>query len=666
MPSGYATTQYHVGNTATDSDFTAAAPTPSNCNLIVNGSFESYYCLGYTSSLPGWNWTGDYFEINTPGTYGVTGASGNIVAELDAASCYTGGFYQDVQTTAGQTYRLSVDLAMRAGTSSATNSVEIWWGGTKIATVDPTSTAMTTYTFNVVGNGGATRLMFKEQSGDDDSVGGIIDNVKLFAMTSNVGIAETAPIVVNSCADDLTIDAGLVLPRASIGDRVWEDLNYNGIQDTGEAGIAGVTVKLLNSAGTVIATTTTNTSGNYLFSNLNPGDYKVQVVAPTGYYITKADIGTNDAVDSDIASTGYSALTTLVAGENDMSWDAGLYRKCAVGDKVWFEENYNYQQDSWESPVINVKVSLLNSSGTVIATTYTDSNGKYLFSNLDPGTYAVQFDKSPGYTYGVYTGYYNTYYGAWASKDVGTNDAIDSDVNYGGSTTQVTKTDQFSLVSGQTDLTRDAGITPIVIDLNGDGIQTVSRDDAGGRFDLLGNGSPIASGWLSGEDGFLAFDANGNGRIDDISELFGGLSQGSGFAQLAAFDSNGDGVVNAADARFGELRIWQDANGNHQTDAGELMTLAQAGVVGLNVSFHALPALDAQLNLHLERSAATLSNGATVDMTDVYFNVDAAEVATAGVSPASMSELMQVTTTDVAANDALHAPVTQDLGWLFG
>ncbi|HOL65694.1 MAG TPA: hypothetical protein PLB97_10235, partial [Accumulibacter sp.] len=264
------------------------------------------------------------------------------------------------------------------------------------------------------------------------------------------------------------------------------------------------------------------------------------------------------------------------------------------------------------------------------------------------------------------TGYYNTYYGNWASKDVGYNDAIDSDVNYGGYSTQVTKTDLFSLVSGQTDLTRDAGITPIVIDLNGDGIQTISRENSGGQFDLLGNGKPIASGWLSGEDGFLAFDANGNGRIDSISELFGGQNQGSGFAQLAAFDSNGDGVVNAADAHFGELRIWQDANDNHQTDAGELMTLVQAGIVDLNVSYHALPALDAQLNLHLERSAATLANGTTVDMTDVYFNVDAAQAAAAGATSASMGELMNPGASAMAANDPVHAPVTQDHGWLFG
>jgi serine-aspartate repeat-containing protein C/D/E len=88
---------------------------------------------------------------------------------------------------------------------------------------------------------------------------------------------------------------GLPVAKASIGDFVWEDKNYNGVQDGGESGIANVTVKLLNSANTVLATTTTDSSGKYLFSNLTPGDYKVQVVAPSGYGVTKQDQGSDNS-----------------------------------------------------------------------------------------------------------------------------------------------------------------------------------------------------------------------------------------------------------------------------------------------------------------------------------------------------------------------------------
>jgi hypothetical protein len=60
--------------------------------------------------------------------------------------------------------------------------------------------------------------------------------------------------------------------------------------------------------------------------------------------------------------------------------------------------------------------------------------------------------------------------------------------------------------------------------------------------------------------------------IDDISEMFGGPGR-SGFSQLAAFDTTGDGLVTAADARFGELRVWRDLDGDGYTDDGELFTL---------------------------------------------------------------------------------------------
>ena len=49
------------------------------------------------------------------------------------------------------------------------------------------------------------------------------------------------------------------------------------------------------------------------------------------------------------------------------------------------------------------------------------------------------------------------------------------------------------------------------------------------------------------------FDANGNGRIDDVNELFGGTERGVGYQELGAFDSNKDGVVNGLDSDFGRL-----------------------------------------------------------------------------------------------------------------
>ena len=162
--------------------------------------------------------------------------------------------------------------------------------------------------------------------------------------------------------------------------------------------------------------------------------------------------------------------------------------------------------------------------------------------------------------------------------------------------------------------------TPLVLDLNGDGVQTLSIEE-GVEFDILNNGSKVQTGWVSGEDALLAVDNNGNGQIDARSELFGG-NIGEGFGQLKTFDSNNDGLVDSNDAEFSQLQVWQDANENGQTDAGELTSLESAGVASLNTAYTDVFGVDAQGNIHGEHSSATLANGKAIDLVDVYFQVE--------------------------------------------
>lgn len=440
-----------------------------------------------------------------------------------------------------------------------------------------------------------------------------------------------------------SLDAGLVL--ASIGNRVWEDADFDGVQDSGEAGIAGVTVRLYDANHNLKASTITAADGSYGFGKLMAGSYSVEIVKPNGYYATKANLG-GETADSDFANVGTtnimsSGLVKLAGGEQNTSVDAGLYRKASIGDKVWRDANHNGVQDSGEEGIGKVKVALFNATtNTQLASTVTDSNGKYLFSNLDPGSYYLKFDKtnvnftdSKNLTYSM-----NNW--MWGVKNKVSNDLVDSDVAGDGiSKVNLTRTDATFLSSGENDMSWDAAITPIAIDLDGNGIHTIARADFQGKFDLLGTGNAIQSGWLSGGDAFLSIDANGNGRIDDISELFGGAAKGSGFAKLASFDSNGDGVVDARDTQFEALTLWRDVNGNGLTDTGELLTLAEAGVTALHTGFEELAFLDANNNLHLERSTAIV-NGQAVSMTDVYFNVALADALAAGIEVTTMATLV--------------------------
>ena len=133
--------------------------------------------------------------------------------------------------------------------------------------------------------------------------------------------------------------------------------------------------------------------------------------------------------------------------------------------------------------------------------------------------------------------------------------------------------------------------SPLVLDLDGDGVETVGLAN-GVHFDHDGNGFAQQSGWVHSDDGLLVLDRNGNGLIDNGSELFGnntqlsgGANAANGFAALAELDGNGDGVIDANDAAFGDLRVWRDMNGNGRADAGELFTLSELGIASLNVGY---------------------------------------------------------------------------------
>ncbi|MCS7053839.1 MAG: choice-of-anchor A family protein [Ignavibacterium sp.] len=134
----------------------------------------------------------------------------------------------------------------------------------------------------------------------------------------------------NENFDNGTVNNGFLncsYSTASLGDRVWYDVNQNGIQDPNETGVAGVVVKLYNCSNNFIAQTTTNSQGIYQFTNLAPGSYYVVFVLPNGYQFTSKDQGFDDFKDSDADPvTGKTICINLVAGQNDLKWDAGIYQ----------------------------------------------------------------------------------------------------------------------------------------------------------------------------------------------------------------------------------------------------------------------------------------------------------------------------------------------------
>ena len=120
---------------------------------------------------------------------------------------------------------------------------------------------------------------------------------------------------------------------------------------------------------------------------------------------------------------------------------------------------------------------------------------------------------------------------------------------------------------------------PLVVDLDGDGFELTSIEE-GLNFDMRADGSPQATAWTAPDDGFLAMDRNGNGKIDSGAELFGNTERDfeDGFEDLAQLDANGDGFITALDPGFAQLVIWQDVDFDGLSTRNELTTVSSFGI----------------------------------------------------------------------------------------
>jgi hypothetical protein len=138
------------------------------------------------------------------------------------------------------------------------------------------------------------------------------------------GITDCVTIV---DADNWTIDAALCQPTACLGDYVWEDVDFDGLQDDGELGVPGVTVYLKDCQGNVLDQMETDSDGLYMFCGLDAGTYMVHFMLPNGYEFSPKNVGVDPTIDSDADQvTGMTDCITLDWGDHDMTWDAGIFQ----------------------------------------------------------------------------------------------------------------------------------------------------------------------------------------------------------------------------------------------------------------------------------------------------------------------------------------------------
>jgi hypothetical protein len=369
--------------------------------------------------------------------------------------------------------------------------------------------------------------------------------------------ADQAAVTLAAGAHRTDVDFGY-RGTASIGDRIWYDINANVLQGANEMGLNGVTVELLDADGNSIATTVTSGDGNYSFTGLLGGTYTVRVAGTT---LPGDDEPTFDA---DGIATPDTAVVALTSGQTRTDVDFGYRGTGALGDRVWFDINSNGAQDADEVGINGVTVQLLDGSGNVLASAMTSGNGGYTFAGLLPGTYGVRVLTStlPG--------------GAVATYD------LDGTATPSFTTATVANSQNLNTVDFGYRGTASLG-DRVWLDLSGNGVQDTGEPGLSGvaveLVDAAGNVLASNATSSAGIYGFTSLLAGAYTVRVVSGTLPGGLVQ--------TYDADGTGTANSAavslatgqsrtDVDFGYRgtlqfgdRVWFDYDGNKIQDTGE-------------------------------------------------------------------------------------------------
>lgn len=238
----------------------------------------------------------------------------------------------------------------------------------------------------------------------------------------------------------------------------------------------------------------------------------------------------------------------------------------------------------------------------------------------------------------AYNNYYNSYYADQFFYPV---DSFSFTIDFGGSS------GGYSFY-----------VYPVVLDLDGDGVELTSIDESRAWFDMAGDGKLYKSGWVGADDGLLVCDENGDGKITLKEMAFASrtVADDTDLQALASeFDTNIDGKLDSGDTQFAKFRVWKDSNGNGETDAGELMTLVQAKVASVGLQSNPV-SFDIEGNKVAGFATYTKTDGTTGRLADTGFAYDPA-----GYTTTVKTGYVQLSQSGGKSHAVLTAPATFSL-----
>jgi hypothetical protein len=604
---GVAQTVLNVDNTSTS--YTASTTLSGWTRIDTPDPFA-----GGTSAFELWS-SGD--EIT--GQNGVAtvmnamAGNGTNWLELNNASgnVQTLGIERSVTTVAGNVYNLSFDYAARNGYVSDFTVMTILVDGVSVASysnLSPNdSLNWRTINFNFVGTGGAQtiRIITDARQYDANGRGAMIDDIVLTrhqgAIAGNANSGANTRIGLSSYVSGTLVDSDTSetlsynfssLPAGSI---IITAANPGGITPVG--GVVTVPASQLASAQlqlpsatlgsvslNVTATATepgvggssvTTAAQAINFNILNGGTGGTKYVVSSGDTpVLIGGTGNNGTI------SGFNQITNFNTAQHKLDLNVTPFSAANTAGTNGTDSTLTIGGTTVRSHAISNGMITFDDANT-FATALTLSSTanvaavvQYLRANdLGNAGATVAFTASIGGTAHTYI------YQQVGNTPNATNDILIDLVN-------------VTLTSGGTSLTSlisSSVIDPLIIDLGTKGIALSQLGD-GVQFDINADGKLDQIAWTQGEDGILAFDFNGDGVINNGSEIFspyfGGGSYASSIAALTTLDSNGDGVIDAKDATFGKLLVWQDINHDGISNAGELAGLTVHGITSISLGAH--------------------------------------------------------------------------------
>ena len=325
---------------------------------------------------------------------------GNLVAGTYALTETLPAGYE--QTTPGGNGVLVVSLApgqsitdalfgnrLETGTITGTKFNDVNGNGVR----DPGENGLAGVTIGLVNAGGVSMQTVTDASGNFSFVNLLPDTYTL-AETVPAGFHQTFPGAPGTIT--VTLAPGQTVAvlfgnqenaaTGTITGLKFDDANGNGVQDAGESGVAGVTINLFAAdGGALVATTTTGADGTFTFSSVAPGDYQVGEVVPDGFVQTVP------------GGSGMVAVT-VAAGETASGVLFGNRASTTAGGTIsgfaFNDVNKNGVQDAGEVGLPGVTIRLRDSSGNLVATTFTDATGHFSFTGVAAGDYTVEAQPS--------------------------------------------------------------------------------------------------------------------------------------------------------------------------------------------------------------------------------------------------------------------------------